>query len=347
MPFTISFPSRHSLHYQHLNFPSSSSPPHSPSIDHVNYPPKSKPSCKCHSSTLTLSSPLLCGIEETPEDEYDIGQLNLGAESPALALEESASADGVSRVEASGVAGLFMGDVETRSRLFLSPAQARSSLADARRNLAARPTSLAGRRPAIPRRRSWRSTGSALARESNNSAISSTTSPKKSRQSAADRDCGICFEYAVSPCRTLCCGKMFCKEHIVDWLHGPSSDGRCPACEKPCSVDRGVLSLASPALLPTTGVNGNRRDSVMTERTRIPSRSLATRRMSTTSTGSSSSASSSNSSNSATAPSEAESPITSDDEEPPRYSKHPPPMYSTVNVSTGSWVGGEEDRVAR
>ncbi|KAJ2912604.1 hypothetical protein MD484_g7810, partial [Candolleomyces efflorescens] len=32
----------------------------------------------------------------------------------------------------------------------------------------------------------------------------------------ADRDCGICFEYAVKPARTMCCGKIFCKEHLDD-----------------------------------------------------------------------------------------------------------------------------------
>jgi hypothetical protein len=24
------------------------------------------------------------------------------------------------------------------------------------------------------------------------------------------------FEYAVLPCRTLCCGKVFCTEHLAD-----------------------------------------------------------------------------------------------------------------------------------
>ncbi|TFK34157.1 hypothetical protein BDQ12DRAFT_375422 [Crucibulum laeve] len=178
------------------------------------------------------------------------------------------------------------------------------------------------------------------------------------------------FEYAVSPCRTLCCGKMFCKEHIADWLHGPSSDGRCPACEKPCSVDNGVLSLVSPSLLPAASLSSRRQDSVSgngsmstrqrersgtvvpsthsfstiatvtspttTEHTRgrSPSRSLATRSTSAASSGSSSSsASSSNSSNSTTVPSEAESPITSEDDEstPPRYSKRSPPMLSRVS----------------
>ncbi|KAJ6587908.1 hypothetical protein B0H19DRAFT_1366692, partial [Mycena capillaripes] len=43
-------------------------------------------------------------------------------------------------------------------------------------------------------------------------------------------DCGICFEHAVAPVRTPCCGHVFCAEHIAAWLHGPASDGRCPAC---------------------------------------------------------------------------------------------------------------------
>ncbi|KAK7049289.1 hypothetical protein VNI00_005890 [Paramarasmius palmivorus] len=71
--------------------------------------------------------------------------------------------------------------------------------------------------------------------------------PRLGRETV-DRDCGICFEIAVSPSRTLCCGKLFCYEHICDWLHGAGSDGRCPACGTHCSVDTGVLSLAPPPL---------------------------------------------------------------------------------------------------
>ncbi|KAF9266616.1 hypothetical protein L218DRAFT_79010 [Marasmius fiardii PR-910] len=65
-----------------------------------------------------------------------------------------------------------------------------------------------------------------------------------------DRDCGICcsFEVAVSPCRILCCGKLFCFEHLSEWLCGADSEGRCPSCEVPCSLNDDVLSLASPAL---------------------------------------------------------------------------------------------------
>ncbi|KAF8891580.1 hypothetical protein CPB84DRAFT_1784021 [Gymnopilus junonius] len=79
------------------------------------------------------------------------------------------------------------------------------------------------------------------------------------------------FEYAVVPCRTLCCGKIFCTEHLADvrpvthitslsslfnanantspqWLHGPNAEGRCPNCENACSLEGGTLSLATPSL---------------------------------------------------------------------------------------------------
>ncbi|KAJ7214799.1 hypothetical protein GGX14DRAFT_562831 [Mycena pura] len=46
-------------------------------------------------------------------------------------------------------------------------------------------------------------------------------------------DCGICFEHAVEPVRTPCCANVFCVDHIAAWLHGPASDGHCPACRAP------------------------------------------------------------------------------------------------------------------
>ncbi|KAJ6483308.1 hypothetical protein C8R45DRAFT_300533 [Mycena sanguinolenta] len=67
------------------------------------------------------------------------------------------------------------------------------------------------------------------------------------RQKEAERDCGICFEPAVSPVRTRCCAHLFCAEHITAWLHGPASDGRCPACRAPVSDDA-LLALGHPAL---------------------------------------------------------------------------------------------------
>ncbi|KAJ6533291.1 hypothetical protein DFH09DRAFT_1406803 [Mycena vulgaris] len=71
----------------------------------------------------------------------------------------------------------------------------------------------------------------------------SAASPAKE----AERDCGICFELAVAPVRTLCCAHLFCAEHIAAWLHGPRSDGLCPACRAPAGP--GLLALGHPALM--------------------------------------------------------------------------------------------------
>nr|GAT51000.1 predicted protein [Mycena chlorophos] len=54
--------------------------------------------------------------------------------------------------------------------------------------------------------------------------------PKPKREPSGD--CGICFEQAVNPTRTSCCQHLFCADHIAEWLHGPSADGRCPACRE-------------------------------------------------------------------------------------------------------------------
>ncbi|KAF8182339.1 hypothetical protein BJ912DRAFT_978641 [Pholiota molesta] len=94
--------------------------------------------------------------------------------------------------------------------------------------------------PRVPARRpSWRA---------------SSGKERSLKKESVDRDCGICFEYAVVPCRTLCCGKIFCTEHLADWLHGPNAQGRCPNCENICSLDSTTLSLATPALLPASEV---------------------------------------------------------------------------------------------
>lgn len=86
------------------------------------------------------------------------------------------------------------------------------------------------------------------------------------------------FEYAVVPCRTLCCGRIFCTEHLSDvrlswlyvgllstcsfqflqWLHGPNAEGRCPNCENACSLEGGTLSLAPLTLLPSSQVPNQR-----------------------------------------------------------------------------------------
>lgn len=90
-----------------------------------------------------------------------------------------------------------------------------------------------GGTPYLPRQRSFRRRSSPA------------NKPNRLGKYAVDRDCGICFEYAVRPCRTLCCGKVFCTEHLADWLHGPEAEGRCPNCENACSLAGGTLSLTS------------------------------------------------------------------------------------------------------
>lgn len=83
-----------------------------------------------------------------------------------------------------------------------------------------------------PRTRLWRSL----------SFINKTPTGQRTSKEWIDRDCGIwqvslqnasvtwrlsfsSFEMAIVPCRTLCCGKLFCLEHLADvslLLHLPS-----------------------------------------------------------------------------------------------------------------------------
>ncbi|KAL1690304.1 hypothetical protein GGG16DRAFT_125796 [Schizophyllum commune] len=65
---------------------------------------------------------------------------------------------------------------------------------------------------------------------------SPTPSKLGRRVASRDTDCGICFEDATMPCRTLCCGSTFCVQHIADWLHGDDADSRCPSCGAVCAV---------------------------------------------------------------------------------------------------------------
>ncbi|KAF8476657.1 hypothetical protein DFH94DRAFT_101842 [Russula ochroleuca] len=59
--------------------------------------------------------------------------------------------------------------------------------------------------------------------------------------------CGICFESAVKPNKSRCCGQLFCFQHLSDWLSATSSDGRCPTCRVPLSIETDTISLHSPA----------------------------------------------------------------------------------------------------
>ncbi|KAJ7627349.1 hypothetical protein FB45DRAFT_59884 [Roridomyces roridus] len=68
------------------------------------------------------------------------------------------------------------------------------------------------------------------------------------RNQDTERECGICFELPTAPVRTQCCSHIFCAEHILAWLEGPSSDGCCPTCHAPSSLTD-LLALEYPAQL--------------------------------------------------------------------------------------------------
>jgi len=59
--------------------------------------------------------------------------------------------------------------------------------------------------------------------------------------------CGICFETAVKPNKSRCCGQLFCFQHLSDWLSATGSDGRCPTCRVPLSLETDTISLHPPA----------------------------------------------------------------------------------------------------
>ncbi|KAI0247629.1 hypothetical protein BJV78DRAFT_904252 [Lactifluus subvellereus] len=59
--------------------------------------------------------------------------------------------------------------------------------------------------------------------------------------------CGICFESAVKPNKARCCGQLFCYQHLSDWLSAVGSDGRCPTCRVPLSLETDTISLHPPA----------------------------------------------------------------------------------------------------
>ncbi|KAJ3787390.1 hypothetical protein GGU10DRAFT_147923 [Lentinula aff. detonsa] len=95
--------------------------------------------------------------------------------------------------------------------------------------------------------------GNGNTRPKNKAKLRIRTSPKSTKpnafsQSYHDRDCGICFDPAVRPSRTKCCGKMFCEEHLHDWLNGSSN--HCPVCASKCHPATGTISLAPP-MTPT------------------------------------------------------------------------------------------------
>jgi len=149
-------------------------------------------------------SPLRLGsITESPEHEERVN-LNLGAESPGSILKPAIE------------------DHDDNG----SGAESKDVLEDEWRK-----AGIAVHTDVPMRSRSWRSASFSEKRRLHwRSLMKDTVSD--------DRDCGICFEAAVAPCRMVCCGNVFCLNHISDWLYGSSSDGRCPSCKKFCSFVR-------------------------------------------------------------------------------------------------------------
>ncbi|KAF5377969.1 hypothetical protein D9615_006783 [Tricholomella constricta] len=58
------------------------------------------------------------------------------------------------------------------------------------------------------------------------------------------------FEISVIPYRTSCCRTLVCIEHISDWLHESSSDGHCPSCKAPCSLESNTHSHSKTPATP-------------------------------------------------------------------------------------------------
>ncbi|KAJ7921098.1 hypothetical protein B0H13DRAFT_2267969 [Mycena leptocephala] len=106
--------------------------------------------------------------------------------------------------------------------------------------------------PVPPRTRSWRPAGHEGEQKARSSAYDAAGNLKvavRGRRAAA-RDCGICEEVAVNPVRTQCCGALFCREHIDDWLYAPAATGLCPACSAPCVLPPSRGTSASPSSSP-------------------------------------------------------------------------------------------------
>lgn len=80
--------------------------------------------------------------------------------------------------------------------------------------------------------------------------------------------CGICFETAVKPNKTRCCGQLFCFQHLSDWLSSHGSDGRCPTCRVPCSLEHDTIYLHPPPRI--LAPRPNRRRSTSAGRSRRP-----------------------------------------------------------------------------
>ncbi|KAI0051421.1 hypothetical protein FA95DRAFT_272845 [Auriscalpium vulgare] len=82
--------------------------------------------------------------------------------------------------------------------------------------------------------------------------------------------CGICFESSVKPNKTRCCGQMFCFQHLSDWLSATGSDGRCPTCRVPLSLETDTIFLHPPSKVASYDVKMKRRATISAPRSRWP-----------------------------------------------------------------------------
>ncbi|KAJ7627429.1 hypothetical protein FB45DRAFT_921352 [Roridomyces roridus] len=76
-------------------------------------------------------------------------------------------------------------------------------------------------------------------------------------RAAGEQDCGICEESASDALRTQCCGALFCRVHINDWIYGPAASDLCPTCNSTCvlppppSSDSGFKRPRTPPSTPS------------------------------------------------------------------------------------------------
>ncbi|TFY64851.1 hypothetical protein EVG20_g5809 [Dentipellis fragilis] len=82
--------------------------------------------------------------------------------------------------------------------------------------------------------------------------------------------CGICFEAAMKPNQTKCCGQLFCFQHLSDWLSAQGTDGRCPTCMVSCSIEADTIPLHSPSPAKSPAPRSNKRRAVTLGSYRLP-----------------------------------------------------------------------------
>ncbi|KAF8192254.1 hypothetical protein K438DRAFT_864604 [Mycena galopus ATCC 62051] len=124
--------------------------------------------------------------------------------------------------------------------------------------------------PSLVRTRSWRPEGVEREQKARSTAYDAAGNLKIAVRGrhAAERDCGICEEVAVAPVKTQCCGALFCRQHIDEWIYAPAADGRCPACKAPCVLP--PSRPLSPTNAPANAHSDMLTDSLHRRRPRTP-----------------------------------------------------------------------------